>query len=123
MSMPFDDDYINPTEGVSVRRYEIHVYDEDMDRAFTKDEKDILRPIAEMLAIMDGNAFFGMKLDDGKEWYEQYLPEAWSVFQNTGGYDGAIMNASWVKDMYPKNPSVREAYDAYRTIKGLAGDD
>lgn len=117
-----EEDY-SKTEGTTVRRYEIHVYDEDMKRKFTQDEKDILRPIAEILAVMDGNAFFGMELPDGGEWYEQYLPEAWSVFQNSGGYNGSFMGASWVKDMHPTNPAVREAYDAYRTIKGLAGDD
>lgn len=118
-----DTDYTNPTEGATHRTYEVYVYDEDLKREFTQDEKDILRPIAEVLAVLDGNAFFGMELPDGKDWYEQYLPEAWAIFQNSGGYNGAFMGASWIEDLHPKNPAVREAYDAYRTIKGLAGND
>ena len=118
--MAEDDDYVNPTNGVITRRYEIQIYEEDLDYQFSIEEKAILRPIAEILAVLDGNAFFGADLGDGREWYEQYLPEAKSIFDNTGGYDGAIMNASWVKEMNPTNPAVREAYHTYKTIKGLA---
>jgi hypothetical protein len=117
--MAEDADHINPTNGVVTRRYEIQIYEEDLDHQFTAEEKAILRPIAEIIAILDGNAFFGMDLLDGKEWYEQYLPEAKSIFDATGGYNGAIMNTSWVLEMNPTNPAVREAYHAYKTIKGL----
>jgi len=118
--MPEDDDYVNPTNGVITRRYEIQIYEEDLEYQFSSEEKEILRPIAEILAVLDGNAFFSMDLLEGKEWYEQYLPEAKSIFDSTGGYDGAIMNTSWVRDMHPTNPAVREAYNTYKTIKGLA---
>jgi hypothetical protein len=59
------------------------------DHVFTDDEKEILRPIAETIAMLDGNAFFDQITNrSGKrtEWYEQYLPEAMSFLQITVAY-------------------------------------
>ena len=52
-----------------------NTYKKTRKKKFTAEEKRILRPIAEVIAIMDGNAFFGIQKDDnGKDtWYEQYL--------------------------------------------------
>mgnify|MGYP003347702996 FL=1 len=121
--MKMQDDYSNPTEGTTVRRYEIYIYAEDMKREFTQEEKDILRPIAEVIAVLDGNAFFRVNIGDSTEWYEQYLPEAWAIFNNSGGFDGAIMDASWVREQRPTNPAVKASYEAYQTMRKLANDD
>ncbi|HEY9219563.1 MAG TPA: hypothetical protein VIO94_16060 [Phenylobacterium sp.] len=51
---------------------------------FTDDEKCALRPVAETLAMLDGNAFFGADLGDGRDWYEQYLPEAHELWVSNG---------------------------------------
>jgi len=58
---------------------------------FTDEEKAKLRPIAETLAMLDGNAFFGNSTErDGRiiEWYEQYLPEAAALYNGNGGDNG-----------------------------------
>jgi len=50
----------------------------------------MLRPIAETLAMLDGNAFFGIERNeagDDTHW-QQYLPEAWSLFESNGGMKG-----------------------------------
>lgn len=66
--------------------------------AFTEAEKTVLRPIAETLAMLDGNAFFGMETDNFGEWYEMYLPEAHALFESNGGLDGWAGEASFARD-------------------------
>lgn len=59
--------------------------------SFTPEEKARLRPIAEVLAMLDGNAFFGATTDDDGEdtWYEQYLPEAHALISTSSGWQYA----------------------------------
>lgn len=64
---------------------------------FTDAEKAKLRPIAETLAMMDGNAFFGNESGGGKEWYEMYLPQADAIFSANGGDSGWAGEASFAK--------------------------
>lgn len=52
-------------------------------KVFNKQEKLKLRPMAETLAMLDGNAFFDMP-----EHYEGYLPEAAMLYAANGGDDG-----------------------------------
>ncbi len=88
---------------------------------FTDEEKTWCRPIAETLAMLDGNAFFGMDLNNGIEWYEQYLPEAWALFNANGGYAGWPSKTSWMKDMlYHETQAVEEAYKQWRVLKSLS---
>lgn len=60
--------------------------------SFSPEEKAKLRPIAETLAMLDGNAFF-----TEEEWYESYLPEADALYQANGGDDGWAGEASFAK--------------------------
>ena len=78
-----------------------NTYKKTRKKKFTAHEKRILRPIAETIAIMDGNAFFGIQKDDnGKDtWYEQYLVEAWMVASYQNKINGWVNETSWVKDM------------------------
>jgi hypothetical protein len=91
-------------------------------RKFTQKEKDLLRPIAEVMAIMDGNAFFGMTRDDAGEdtWYEQYLPEAYAIYKSQGKNGGWIQETSWAKDAQHENESVKDAYQNWRLLKILS---
>jgi hypothetical protein len=90
---------------------------------FTKKQKRMLRPIAEVLAMLDGNAFFGTTKDRNGEdtWYEKYLPQAWELFKNNGGEKGWAGAASWIQDdpTRHKNPVVREAYNQWQVLKAL----
>jgi hypothetical protein len=74
--------------------YELRVNNDHLNRDFSDHEKRMLRPIAETLAMLDGNAFFTMTAHDGKEWYEQYLPEAYALFKGNGGMKGWAANAA-----------------------------
>lgn len=65
---------------------------------FTEQEKEILRPIAETLALIDGNAFFHLKHEDNKEWYEMYLPDAMEIFKNNGGLNALAGQISWLRE-------------------------
>jgi hypothetical protein len=67
-----------------------------MKREFTDEEKVKLRPIAETLAMLDGNAFFGNETSENKEWYEMYLPEAYEVYISNGGDEGWAGEASFI---------------------------
>ena len=89
---------------------------------FTLKQKQLLKPIAEVIALMDGNAFFGISSDDNGEdiWYEQYLPEAYVIYKQNGGDKGWASQVSWVLDAKHENESVRDAYQHWQLLKILA---
>ncbi|MDX3926751.1 MAG: hypothetical protein QHC90_13230 [Shinella sp.] len=64
--------------------------------SFTEAEKAKLRPIAETLAMLDGNAFFGVG-EHEHYWSDQYLPEASALYEANGGDSGWASEASFVK--------------------------
>lgn len=109
---------ITDTKQPSIRTitYEIEVSDDDLDHNFTVEETTILRPIAETLAMLDGNAFFDLHGDI----YKSYLPEARALFNSNGGIDGWAGGASWIRDLKHETPAVEEAYKQYRTLKALS---
>ena len=89
---------------------------------FTQREKELLRPIAEVFAILDGNAFFGVQRNEMGDdtWYEQYLPEAWIVYKGQGKNGGWINETSWAKDKQHENDAVKDAYQQWRLLKILS---
>jgi hypothetical protein len=91
-------------------------------KKFSKKEKEKLRPIAETLAMMDGNAFFGMSIDeDGEDnWYENYLTEAWRIYRANGGDKGWASGASWIKEQKHENESVKDAWQQWQLLKILS---
>lgn len=102
------------------REYHLHLTEKEIKHKFSKKEKEILRPIAEVLAMLDGNAFLSMTLGRNREWYEQYLPEALALFNSNGGKKGWAGMVSWVNNNHLKNPAVKEAWDNYQTMLKLA---
>ena len=99
-----------------------NTYKKTRKKKFTAQEKRMLRPIAETIAIMDGNAFFGLQKDDNGNdtWYEQYLVEAWMVASYENKINGWVKERSWVKDMTHENPSVEVAYNNWQLLKILS---
>jgi hypothetical protein len=91
-------------------------------KKFTVKEKAMLRPIAEVLCLLDGNAFFGISADENGDdiWYEQYLPEAYVIYKDNGGDNGWASELSWIRDAKHENRSVREAYQHWQLLKILA---
>jgi hypothetical protein len=95
-------------------------YKKTRKRRFSAREKIILRPIAEVIAILDGNAFWGLSVTpDGEDnWYEQYLTEAWMVYNNN---PGVVKGTSWYSDhMEHENETVADAYNNWRLLKMLS---
>jgi len=107
-------------EDLEVRREVQRKFVEGLDPLY----KEILRPIAETLAMLDGNAFFGSWTDrDEIEWYEQYLPEAYTLFQENGGIDGYPGEMGHVKrrKLIEANATTRELYEQLKVALILAG--
>lgn len=94
---------------------------DDCPLTFTDDEKAQLRPIAETLAMLDGNAFFGTVMINGNEWYEQYLPEAWSLWTNNGGETGWPAGTGWMAEAQLRNetPALASVWEQYQTMLKL----
>lgn len=69
--------------------------------SFTPEEKAKLRPIAETLSMLDGNAFLSMKTGNGQPWHEGYLAEADALYQANGGDTGWASEASFVRALKP----------------------
>jgi len=80
--------------------------------------KHMLRPMAETLAMLDGNAFFGLDTG-GNPWWQQYVSEAWVVFQENGGLDGWAGEAQFVKDVLHENADVAQAYESWKLLKRM----
>ena len=91
-----------------------------MEKQISEEYKKILRPVAEVLAMVDSNAFFDQPLPDGEEWYEAYLPEAKLLFESSGGMYGRAGFASFAKPFkdidFPENRKLsnEEILDAVR---------
>ena len=96
-------------------------------KEFTDEEKALLRPIAETLAMLDGNAFFGTKISDhingtDCDWYEQYLPEAWEVWDSHAGLQGWAGLTGWGSEhkLRQENETLRGLWDQYQVALRLA---
>jgi hypothetical protein len=82
---------------------------------FSDEEKAKLRPIAETLAMLDGNAFFGTHYIDPAgvehECFEMYLPQAHALYQDNGGDGGWVGNSSFASSRHPAETPPRIAAD------------
>jgi hypothetical protein len=106
--------YVEPPDHRAKIVYEIEEPDGGWRRVFTDDERRKLRPMAETLAMLDGNAFFGISVDH----YESYLTEADAVYRNNGGDDGWASTASWIQDLrtIQQDPTLKDAYDKLQVL-------
>ena len=100
--------------------YQLVLRSDALTKQFTDNEKQMLRPIAEVIALLDGNGFFTMDLGDDREWYEQYLPEAWSIFEGNGGIKGWSGKMSWIRDTLNDHPAVVEARRSLKVALSLS---
>lgn len=73
---------------------------------FSEIERRKLLPIAETIALLDGNAFFTLGAEN--EWAFSYLPEADAIYQANGGDNGWAGEASFAK---PFAAAVRKGSD------------
>ena len=108
--------YIEPPDRAKIV-YELEEPDGGWRRVFDDEDKRRLRPIAETLAMMDGNAFFGIDPDH----YEAYLTEADAVYRNNGGNNGWASTASWIQDLkiIQEDTVLKDAYDKLQVLMTL----
>lgn len=118
MIVDIDDD---DTDIVHSKRTYTLLLREDAKYEFTDEEKFQLRPIAETLAMLDGNAFFGAMIDNGREWYEQYLPDAWSLWMNNGGDTGWPAGTAWMAEtqLRKDTPALASVWEQYQLMLKL----
>jgi len=71
-----------------------------------------LRPVAETLAMIDSNGFFGTTYTDKdgteRDWHESYLPDAAALVASNGGWEGwpgAASFATLAPDVVVKFPN------------------
>lgn len=102
------------------RSYSLYIDQTFINHKWSEHEKRTLRPIAETIALLDGNAYFPHNLADNREWYEQYLPEAATIFYNNGGFDGWAGYMSWILEQQHENDAVKDAYETWRVLKKLS---
>lgn len=109
--------YVDPPDHRAKIVYEIEEPDGGWRRIFDDEYKRQLRPIAETLAMLDGNAFFGIDPDH----YEGYLTEADAVYRSNGGNDGWASTVSWIQEwhMIQEDPTLKDAYDKLQILLEL----
>lgn len=89
-------------------------------RNFTDEDKQKLLPIAETLAMMDGNAFL---TNPGVA--ESYLPEAHAIYESNGGDTGWASECSWIQNlcknlrMIQEDATLQDAYDKLQVLLAL----
>ena len=103
--------YLDPSPGVHQHTYVVHRLDGGWRRVFPPEYVAVLRPIAETLALLDGNAFFGPAWES----WINYLPEADAVYRTNGEPD----NLSWLEPDHEDDPTLKDAWDKYQTLLAL----
>lgn len=86
--------------------------------SFSAVEKKVLRPIADTLAMIDGNPFFGIKKGDDDAWSDGYMPQAHYIFEANGGLSGMAGLVCWLQ-WDCEHPAVREAWENFVTLRDL----
>lgn len=74
-------------------------------RSFDPEYAEKIRPIAETLAMLDGNAFHHA--------WQNYLPEADAVYRGNGGDGGWAGICSWIEKekMIQEDPTLKDLLD------------
>ena len=117
MSIKVFDEPMQENETIA---YEIHPPEGGWRRIFTDKEKEKLRPIAETLALLDGNSFFGLSGWPDTH-YEGYLQEADAVYRNNGGDNGWAGQCSWIERerMMQEDPVMRDLWNKLQMLIAL----
>lgn len=112
--------HIDREAGPREVKYKIERPDGGWKRNFTDEEKIKLMPIAETLAMLDGNAFFTFE-----EWWDSYLPEAHAIYQSNGGDTGWASECSWIRNskLIQEDPALKDAYDKLQVLLALKGKE
>lgn len=102
--------YLDPDPGANEFNYTVYRLDGGWRRVFPPEYVDIIKPIAETLAMLDGNAFF-----DNLETWVNYLPEADAVYRSSS----KPKKLSWLEHRQHQDPTLQDAWDKYQTLLAL----
>lgn len=103
--------YLDPDPGAHQHKYTVDRPDGGWCRVFPPDYVTILKPIAETLAMLDGNAFFGSVWES----WIQYLPEADAVYRS----NSEPTELSWLKHYHHEDITLQDAWNKYQTLLAL----
>ena len=103
--------YLDPDPGAHSHSFTVDRLDGGWRRVFPPDYVTILRPIAETLAMLDGNAFFGPTWES----WINYLPEADAVYRTNGEPE----TLSWLSHYKHEDPTLQDAWNKYQTLLAL----
>lgn len=86
-------------------------------RSFDQEYAEKIQPIAETLAMLDGNAFTHS--------WENYLPEADALYRNNGGDYGWADICSWIQKnkMIQADPTLKDLWDKLQAMIALKNND
>lgn len=104
----------NPTKNTVT--YTITMPDDGWCSEFDEEYANLLRPIAETLAMLDGNAFFTFE----NHW-RVYLSEADALIKSNGGLDGWAGKASWISQQraIDEDHTLRDCFDKLQVLLAL----
>jgi len=91
-------------------------------------EIEFLRPVAETLAMLDGNAFLSHMRADREDqtlrpWFTQYLPEAKALYESNGGRGGWAGYASFVPPAVRRQGQIDSLLSIFKDSKVEARSD
>lgn len=107
--------YLDPDPGVHEHHYTVQRLDGGWRRVFPPEYIDVIRPIAETLAMLDGNSFFG----PGWETWVNYLPEADAVYRA----NSSPKDVSWLMHHCHEDPTLQDAWNKYQTLLALKREE
>ena len=103
--------YLDPDPGSHEHHYKVQRLDGGWRRVFPPEYVEVLQPVAETLAMLDGNAFFGPEWES----WVNYLPEADAVYRA----NSCPESLSWLKHHRHEDPTLQDAWNKYQTLLAL----
>lgn len=98
-----------------IRNYRIPVSHEILTRTFTFEEVQFLRPIAEVIALLDGNILHSTDI------YELYITDAYALYIEAGGdLDRKTGELKIFNNEKHENENIKDAWEAWMTLKKLS---
>lgn len=107
--------YLDPDPGIHEHAYTVHRLSGGWRRIFPPDYVEVLKPIAETIAMLDSNCYYF----PGNPSWVQYLPEADAVYRANSKPECV----SWLKHHHHEDPTLQDAWNKYQTLLALKREE
>jgi hypothetical protein len=107
--------YLDPDNSIHEHNYICNQLDGGWRRVFPPDYIEVLKPISETLAMLDGNCWY---FPDNPSWI-QYLPEADAVYRA----NSCPESVSWLKHFHHEDPTLQDAWNKYQMLLELKREE